>query len=95
MPQPQFHGYFTTAAFTCTTVANGASLGTTVTNTGAALGDAVYGGWDAALANGAFVTGNVVAANTVHARIYNLSGAAIKPGAGVLTVISVPPAAIQ
>lgn len=73
-----------TAAWTPGAIASAASASTTLTVTGAALGDTVAVGYNQALAAGLVISGQVSAANTVRVTIANLSGGSVTPAAGTI-----------
>lgn len=62
-------------------------LGTTVTVTGASIGDLTYVGTDGSLPSGIRVFGDVTSTNTVTLRMMNLSGSVYSPGMSVFNIV--------
>lgn len=81
------------ATYDAANLADGAGETTTVTATGAAVGDFVLVGHSIALA-GMTVTGWVSAANTVSVRVQNESGAPVDLASGTLRVLVIPQATV-
>lgn len=65
-------------------VADGAMTSTTVTVTGAAVGDVVAVGFSVAVPAGALLVGSVTATNTVTVTLFNKTGGALDLGSGTL-----------
>lgn len=65
-------------------IADGAITSTTVTVTGAAVGDTVSVGFSVAVPAGAVLAGAVTSANTVTATIFNKTGSPLDLGSGTL-----------
>jgi hypothetical protein len=75
-----------TAVWDPAAISNGANVNTTVTVTGAAVGDAVAVGFSVALTIGMILTAHVSAANTVTVLLHNISaGASVNLASGTLT----------
>lgn len=75
------------AAWTPPGISNGARTSTTVTVTGAALGDRATASFSVALPDGMIIVAEVSAANTVKVTLFNIdAGASQTPGAGTVSV---------
>ncbi len=64
-----------------------ATISTTISCTGAAVGDPVVAGHTALTMASVLISGRVTSTNTVTVDIYNGTGAAINPGSGTLRVM--------
>ena len=68
-------------------IANGAQVSTTITVSGAAVGDFVLASHDKILTSALIISAHVSAANTVTVVIANLSGGSITPASGTLKAL--------
>lgn len=68
------------------TAAGATSTATSVTVTGAAVGDRVYAKFTNALSAGAYLRGVVTAPNTVQVSLVNYTGSTVDLASGTLTV---------
>lgn len=68
-------------------VADGAQTNTTVTVTGAQLGDVVSVSFSLAVTAGAFMVGHVTAADTVTVTLFNKTGGALDLASGTLKAV--------
>lgn len=68
-------------------LSNGSQTSTTVTVTGAAVGDPAIAGLSSINAAGWFLSANVTSANTVTVTLMNHTGGTVDLGSGTLTVI--------
>lgn len=81
-------GYLTaTGACVWPAFNSAATISTTITCTGAAVGDPVVAGHTALTMASVVISGRVTTTNTVTVDIYNGTGAALNPGSGTLRVM--------
>jgi len=76
--------YKGTVTWNPSSVADGAVTSTTLTVTGASIGDQVSVGFEQAVPAGAFMVGSVTATNTVTVTLFNKTGAPLDLGSGTL-----------
>ena len=78
--------YTATGTWNPTSIADGAMTSTTVTVTGAAIGDPVAAGFTSITAAGWILSGSVTATDTVTVTLMNLTGSAVDLASGTLSV---------
>ena len=79
-------GLYATATWDPVNIADGAATSTTVTVTGASVGDFAFAGFTVAVPAGAALTAAVTAADTVTVTLVNHTGGALNLGSGTLKV---------